>query len=393
MRWDRGLRLSPTSVGWPRTPRLLGALAVIAISAGCIDRAAPRIVLWESGFDYVRIEAQDGIRRGVPPNDHPARFTAEQIRDLLATMRIQPVPGSRSLLQLAGRDEAGTDSTFRAVFSAVDLDKIALPVAEALARARPREDVAVAVSSLREGPTLDFLDTSRTTSARVFFHDGRLHVVFGLVHVALKDEVKAMATGTPKGEYVSRIDERRYQPRPGSRVFPAPVSLVLEPHPALYYASTAGRRRADWVQIDPEVVLAAAAREREARAAPAAAAADLDATADRIAREQAALQSKVEALEREIRTGRAEPAAADAAEAAPAIPVAEVEERLAQLRDLYDREVIADDLYIAESAEALIGLRALPTEDRLKRLTALYKRGLIAKSVYLDEAGRALDGE
>ena len=101
MRWNRGLRLSPTSVGRLRTPRLLGALAVVAISAGCgfsssIDRAAPRIVLWESGFDYVRIEAQDGIDRGFPPNDHPARFTAEQIRDLLATMRIQPVPGSRS---------------------------------------------------------------------------------------------------------------------------------------------------------------------------------------------------------------------------------------------------------------------------------------------------------
>jgi len=296
-------------------------------------------------------------------------------------------------LQLVGRGETAAATTFSPVFSAVDLDKVAAPVAEALSRAGPREDVAVAVSSLREGPILDFLDTSRTTSARVFHHDGRLNVVFGIVHAALKDEVKTKPTGTPKGEYVSRIDERRYQPRPGSRVSPAPVSLVLEPHPALAYASTAGRKRADWVLIDPEVVLAEAARERAARAAPAAAAAELDATAERIAGEQAALERKVETLERQMR--------APAPEAAPppsvgagvaAIPPDEVDERLARLRDLYDRKIIADDLYLAKSAEALSGLRALPSEDRLQRLTALYERGLIAKSVYLEEAGRALDG-
>jgi hypothetical protein len=375
--------------------RRLGALAVVLVAAGCgsgIDRSAPRAVLWESGFDYVRIEAQDGTERGVPPNEHPARFTAEQIRDLLGALRIRPMPQSRSLLRLVGRDGAGTVPAYEAVFNTVDLDKIAAPVAEALARAGPRKDVAVAVSSLREGPIVDFLDTNRTTSARIFFLDGRLNVIFGVVHAALRDEVKKKPTGTPKGEYVSRIDERRYQPRPGSRVSPAPVSLVLEPHPALFYASAGGRKRGDWIRIDAAVVLAALAREREAHAAPAAA--GLDATTERIAREHTALERKVEELEREIRTGRAEPPpAAGTAVVAPAIPVAEVEERLVRLRDLYDREVIASDLYLAKTAEVLLGLRALPTENWLERLTALYERGLIAKSVYFEEAGRALDGE
>ncbi len=393
MRRDRELRVSPTTRGRAWTSSCLRAFAVVLVSAGCgsgFDRAPPRSVLWESGFDYVRIEAQDGIERGTPANEHPVRFTAEQVRNLLDALRIRPLTDSKSLFQLAGRDGAKPV----ALFSAVELDKIAHLIADGLARAGLREDVTVAVSSLREGPIVDFLETSRTTSARIFVHDGRLNLVFGIVHAALKDEVKKKPTGTPKGAYVSRIDEKRYQPRPGSRISPAPVSLVLDPHPAVSYAGTAGRRRADWVLIDPELVLAEVARAAEREARPEAAAAELEATTERIAREQAALERKVEALERELRNGRSEaPPAAGAAVVAPATPAVEVEERLAQLRDLYDRKIIGEDLYLAKSGELVAGLRSLPVEDRLKRLTALYESGLIAKSVYFDEANRALDGE
>lgn len=123
------------------------------------DSAAARVVamVYQGRFSYVRIETREN---GAALNQHPLNITAEALRKVLEQAElVDDSPGS--------------------LFTPKQLDEITAPLAAALARATPEQDVSVAVSDQVGwvGPLAPRL----VTTARVFQRDGQLQLITGLV--------------------------------------------------------------------------------------------------------------------------------------------------------------------------------------------------------------------
>ncbi len=314
----------PATASVPGAVGLLVAATVVVglFLAGAMPLAAK--VLWQSGLNYVRVEGQNAARGTALPNDHPVRFTAEQIRAMLGGLRIKDTGAMLGFIF-----DGDEDAAYMPIFGETELDRIAGLVAQGLAEAGPNEDVAVATSGLHRGDMIDFLDETKTTAARIFYQGGRLHVIFSEVQVDYQRKIERRATSSnPKaGGYIDKIDQRKNRPKPGTRVSEARVNWEFKPELWLYYANINGRRRGDWVLIDPEEAL------KSAQAVPA--------------------MPRPAAVIRPVETPRAAPART-AAPSAPVVPTGvTVEEKLLYLRDLFDRGMITEELYLDKAGEIL----------------------------------------
>lgn len=118
--------------------------------------------------DYVNVvRTQEMLIQLVPheaeaaqPNDHPAAFEPEQLRALLLSMRV--ASEGEGVVTLASPER---------------LTRVSEGLAEAFARARPSQDIFLAFFRRKSGELM-FTSQRRATSARVFFRDDRLHLIF-----------------------------------------------------------------------------------------------------------------------------------------------------------------------------------------------------------------------
>lgn len=179
-----------------------------AANAKSADRNSPFVSQGKSG--YVRLEPLEG---GAAPNDHPIGFTATQIRAVLAGFK-------------TARDGD-------ALFSDDELTEIAAPIAAALGKAGPGEDVAFAVAGKHGG--LSALTLPAVTSGRVFHKGGALNFIFGEVRSQASDQLTS--TGF-LGAFVLRDFPA------GSRNRPSANGAVASGGSAAY----AGGRR-DWLLV------------------------------------------------------------------------------------------------------------------------------------------------
>lgn len=182
--------------------------AVGAADAGAGDKS-PFFSQSKSG--YVRLEP---IEARAAPNDQPSRFTTTQIRAVLAQIKT-----AKDGEQLFNEDE---------------LNEIAAPIAAALSRAGPREDVAFAVAGKRG--SLSLITTPAVTSGRVFYKNGALNIIFGEMRAPASDQL--VSTGWLQS-YVLREFPA------GSRARASQNAAVAADANVAY---AAGNRR-DWVAV------------------------------------------------------------------------------------------------------------------------------------------------
>jgi len=173
-------------------------------------------VVWDAGeYGHVRIvPAEDAAQA---PNDHPVTLAPEQIRNAFSQLQVQ---------------QGSNDS--EPVFTESELEDLAEPLAEALAKAQPEQDVTFAVTG-KEGPLFGIFQPRAVTTGRVFYQDGQLNVIFGIVQGEFESQLRA--TGILRAF------------TPGSRRNPLAASMPILPGKAMDYA-TAGRE--DWIQIRPQ---------------------------------------------------------------------------------------------------------------------------------------------
>lgn len=173
-----------------------------------VDSARKNVVamIYDGRVAYVRIETREA---GAAPNQHPVAVEPATLRALL--MRV-----------------VWPEKKNEPVFSGDQLDEIVAPLAQALARATPEQDVSFAVSGRG---ALGLLAPRDVTTARVFFAEDRMNLVFGLVHKDWESRYRATA-------YVIPFE-------PGKRAAPVDQEAKV----AGSYG--ANNRRVDWVMIDP----------------------------------------------------------------------------------------------------------------------------------------------
>jgi hypothetical protein len=225
---------------------------------------------------YVRLEKREP---GSAPNAFPYVIDPATLRAVLVAMQL---PSSKKEPQL---------------FDSAELDEIVQPLATALGRATPEEDVCFAVSG-RHGP-YGVLTPRSVTTARLFTKDGRLQMVFGLVRHDWDSAYHGTGVVLPF--------------EPGHRAAP------IKNEPGVAIAPDLGTSaRSDWIDLAPASALAAAGAARTP--APAAA------------------------------PGAAAPAAVAPP---PASTPAAISDRLRTLKKLHDDGLITDQEYDAKRHEIL----------------------------------------
>ncbi|RNC68484.1 MAG: SHOCT domain-containing protein [Desulfuromonadales bacterium] len=156
-------------------------LAMVVFMAGCLagcasmksgadDTAAGRIV-WKVREQYVEVVPRErGADTASVANDHPASVTPAEIRRLLASVALSQ-PGN------------GTPAP---LFSDTELKVLEDAGVKGLLQAGPDEDVVFAVFGYYS--TLHgFLKETKVTTGRMFYQDGRLNLILGVVQREVMD--------------------------------------------------------------------------------------------------------------------------------------------------------------------------------------------------------------
>ncbi|HTT11229.1 MAG TPA: SHOCT domain-containing protein [Burkholderiaceae bacterium] len=175
------------------------------------DSAVGRVVamVYDGRDSYVRIETREP---GAPLNQQPVSITPQTLRELL--MRVE-LPGKGN----------------EPVFISSELDEIVPPLAQALARALPEQDVSFAVSGRH---ALGGLAPRSVTTARVFYIDGRLNLIFGLVRADWENEYRGSGYLIPfePGKRESMVDRNVRVASAGGAVNKRPDWIVIDPFAA-----------------------------------------------------------------------------------------------------------------------------------------------------------------
>lgn len=153
--------------------------------------------VYQSDDNYVRL---DPIEPGAPSNSHPFAVSAAQLTRLLADVKVSGA---------ASADKAP-------VFSREELETIAAPLASALSKAGPNQDVTFAVTA-RRGIFGSF-SAKDITTGRLFVREDSLNLIFGLIQQRLNPEMLGYShvPDIIPGTRARRIDLKFGQIEPGS---------------------------------------------------------------------------------------------------------------------------------------------------------------------------------
>jgi len=282
---------------WMVLTSLLGLMSFQILAFPCSAVAADEKYVWQSRDQFVAISEQDGPESSTSPNDQPASLSSEQVRNALSSMVLSTNDKHKQL----------------PVFNQTEIDMLSQYIPEALHQAGPREDVTFAIVG-HFSSFADFLKVRKVTTGRVFYKDGKLNIIFGIVHRDIKEN-----------------EDRRLNPlTPGSRTRPVDLEdsiMALPGEPPF------SKPREDWVVFSrqnldkPAFTPMAPVREERGHE-----------QMDRRPAESTILQTE-------------QPKAM-----APPYKEKSTEERLIQLNELKNKRLITDEEYRAKRKEILDGL-------------------------------------
>ena len=232
----------------------LPLVATLALAAPLPATAAQTI--WQTDDEYVRLVARDGPRE--VRNDHPATITPQTLTMILSGLMATPAKSRRSDVVIAAELSDAIP-----LFSRATANRLARALAVALRNAKPDQD---AVFQIRDNTSLvGFINKPVHTTGRAFWKNRRLHVIFGPIH---KGIVKRMMMGRKTGIV--------NPPGQAGRARVARSDYRVAPTQGVRYARLrGGKRRPDWIVIDPDIATSEALAD-ETPAAPAARAAPRD---------------------------------------------------------------------------------------------------------------------
>lgn len=190
-----------------------------------------RGIYTDDTYLHVRLEPQNESAGAVPPNDHPAEISARQVRAWLRELEVMPEDGGEPIPLVPPEQ----------------LSELSALIAQALGDAQPDEDVVFHV--FRKAGSW-FGSERRVTTARVFYRDDALNLIFGELD-----------------DFFSEQIDRNLQPlKPGYRHKTTELSGRVVDAPQVAFVDD----RTDWIRLDADAVATVEPAEQRAVAAPTA---------------------------------------------------------------------------------------------------------------------------
>jgi len=298
--------------------------AMADLLGGLFKKVSVEREIWREQEQYGGRAAQGFVCESFPPNQHPAKLDAGEVRDALRSLELWAEGG---LL----RDEESIP-----VFTTGQTETLGRYLTQALAVAKPNQDVIFAIRGYGD-VMLDTMKEREWTSGRAFIVDGRLNLIIGSFKTK-KDRAKrnAEAAHGVLNDYSDVYFD------PGSRIkrsakMPGRVVATV----GVSFASDADAGRPDWVVID--IAKAAVAyreglipedeKKRENAARQEAA---------KLTLERRQMREEMARLRQELKQLKGGGASART-----------VEERLATLQELKAKSLISEQEYQRRRAEIL----------------------------------------
>lgn len=186
--------------------------------------------MWEAqrGLQYVKIVDRDIAG---PANEHPTVITAEELRTVLGSLYVNKRVG------LTKKDLP--------VFSLAELQILGTAVANGLSQAQQNEDINFVVNGKHRGL---ISKETRTNTGRIFISNGRLNIIFGLIHEEFRTKDKQTA---------QEIDRRLHPLTPGKRKADSKPStrVAVDKGQAYYVDPKTDKERTDWLILDIATIL------------------------------------------------------------------------------------------------------------------------------------------
>jgi len=191
---------------------LAASLALALGSCGALgsktDKDGPEVLRYEyrPSPGFVRIER---IESGAPDNAHPFGISIDAMRQKLAGVKLRGDP----------------------IFTSEELDELVPYLATALKSVGSNEDVTFALTGSHG--LLGKFSPKTVTTGRVFVHDRRLNIIFGVVHDPFA--ILEMQTPSVSPQFI-----------PGTRAKRIDTKLAITPG----MGRLAGDDRPDWVTFE-----------------------------------------------------------------------------------------------------------------------------------------------
>lgn len=189
--------------------------------------------LWEAQAHLQYVEIVNSGTAAVA-NEHPTVVTADELRTVLGSIYVNELIGiTRKEMPL---------------FSLGELQILSTALANGLTQAQDNEDINFVLNGKHRG--LISAET-KTNTGRIFIANGRLNIIFGLIHEEFRTHSKS--TGQP-------IDRRLHPLNPGKRSFDSKpgARVAIDKGQAYYLDPKTDKERTDWLVIDIATVLAEA---------------------------------------------------------------------------------------------------------------------------------------
>lgn len=304
---------------------LLASSASADILPGIFKAKTINESIWKLNEQYVALAPSSVDKnRPEPPNGHPVVLQIDEVRDALKSLELW-VDGGFFREEEAVR-----------VLTDGQITTISRYVVEALAKAKPEEDVVFVVRGYGN-VAFDVVREKFWTSGRIFFAEDKLNVIIGTFQER-KDRGKRQAEGAHgilddyQDLFFDHGNRNDIAKMPGRIV----TSAGIEPG-----GRPGAKPRPDWVKIDLNIAVAAfrdsLVPEDERKKEKAA-----KAEAARLTIERRQMREEMARLRKELNDLKGGGASAP-----------DLEQRLATLKELKDKELISEEEYSSRRAEIL----------------------------------------
>jgi len=144
---------------------VLAACGTSTVKSGNAYSNESQVVSYQyrPAYGFVRIER---IESSAPENAHPFNISPAALRQILVPLKVK---GTISVLP-------------EPIFTDAELEEITTHLTTALAKAGPKEDVTFAVTGEHGIIAGGKYSPKKVTTGRIFVRDGKLNVIFGIIH-------------------------------------------------------------------------------------------------------------------------------------------------------------------------------------------------------------------
>ncbi len=317
------------------------------------DAAAQENMVWRSNADFVAIVP---IEEGAIPNNHPLDLSVEDIYTLLGSIHItdskKGILGV-DLFSFGSGEENEDNLEVSPLLSRNELSKLSTPIAKALSEALPHEDIVFSITGRHEAI---IGKSNLSTTARLFNKDNRVHIIMGDMRVSLAKKYRRRGGYSDRTPSADEMKLRNFRLKTGSRSHETALSsrLVTDKYHVLNRSE--GKIRNDWMVINVREMKDDVARNMESQIEKnkfVEETGSLKVKTKNDGKEQEMLERRVEHVEGFV------PVREQIEKATKGKPLdgrqseKTVEERLIELKNLHDKNLIPEEIY-QERVRALL---------------------------------------